>query len=405
MVPFSRQEEGVQTRSRWSGTFSPLTSPNRLAFSLPGALGWNPDPTSGKETLDLDNLKGILQVDPSSRGDLLMGFDLQVSWGVELGRTVTRDLAKDKLRNLLVIGMGGSAIGGDLLRSYLSSHLKMPLFVNRNYELPIFAGPGTLAFVVSYSGNTEETQCAFQSALKAGCTVVLVTSGGRLATEFIRYNLPLILVPPGLPPRAALGYLFFPQLGLLEEAGLVPSQQEAIQETEGLLSRLSQAYGPQSLVSDNLAKQLALKLLGKVPLICGVQDHSEAVALRWKGQLNENSKAFAVCNLFPEINHNEIVDWEASGGFLDEMAFIFLRDRDDLPRISKRMEITIELVEQHRARVIQVFSEGESWLARLFSLIYLGDFVSYYLALLKGVDPTPVVSVDYLKRELARETE
>ena len=352
-------------------------------------------------TIDLDDLKTIRPIDTANMGSLLIGFSRQVSQGIELGRAVSIDLPKDDLRHILVIGMGGSAIGGDLLRSYLSPHLRIPVLVNRNYKLPRFAGPGTLTFVVSYSGNTEETQSAFQVARKEGCFPVLITSGGRLASEGARYSFPVIIVPPGLPPRVALGYLFFPLLGLLEKIGLAPPQQEALKETEDLLFQLSQAYSPQCPTYANMAKQLALKLQGKIPWVYGVQDHTEAIALRWKGQMNENSKALAVYNLFPELNHNEIAGWEVSERFLEEIAWVFLKDKDDLPRISKRMEITAKLAGQSGIQVLQAISEGKNRLARLFSLIYLGDFVSYYLALLKGVDPTPVASLDYLKRELA----
>ncbi|MBI2877688.1 MAG: bifunctional phosphoglucose/phosphomannose isomerase [Candidatus Tectomicrobia bacterium] len=350
--------------------------------------------------IQLDDQTVLKQIDRSDMERLLTAFPLQCQQGVRAGREANLRLAREHVRQIMIAGMGGSAIGGDLLRTYLRSDLPIPLWVIRNYHLPQFASPETLVFIVSYSGNTEETLSVFRDALQAGCQVVALTSGGMLRQECQAKGLPVISIPAGLPPRAALGYLFFPLLAVLEGSGLIPPQGEALQEIEGLLPELSQTYGPQQLTAQNPAKQLALRLQGRLPLIYGSQDHTEAVALRWKGQLNENSKQIAVCNVFPELNHNEIMGWEAAGEIMRLALFLFLRDVEDHPRVARRMEITAEIAAQHGGEVIHVSSQGKSRLARLFSLIYGGDFVSYYLALAKGVDPTPVASIDSLKKAL-----
>lgn len=350
--------------------------------------------------MDLDDLAALKRIDRSDMGGLLASFALQCMEGVRLGREANLKLVREELSQIVVVGMGGSAIGGDLLRTYLATDLRLPLWVVRNYHLPLFVNPGTLAFIASYSGNTEETRSSFRDAVKAGCQVVVITGGGRLGEEGKARGLPLISIPTGLPPRAALGYLFFPLLAVLEGSGLISPQREALQETEGLLAELSKIYGPRRPTPENPAKQLALRLRGRLPFIYGSQDHTEAVALRWKGQLNENSKHMAVYNGFPELNHNEIMGWEAAGELMKSALFLFLRDSEDHPRVARRMEITAEIAAQRGGEVISIASQGRSRLARLFSLICLGDFVSYYLALAKGVDPTPVASIDSLKKAL-----
>lgn len=350
--------------------------------------------------MDLDDLAALMRIDRSDMGGHLASFPLQCMEGVRLGREANLRIAREGLSQIVVAGMGGSAIGGDLLRNYLATDLRLPLWVNRNYHLPPFVSRGTLAFITSYSGNTEETLSSFRDAEEAGCQVVVITGGGRLGEEVKARGLPLISIPMGLPPRAALGYLFFPLLIVLEGAGLISPQREALQETEGLLAELGQAYGPRASTSENPAKQLALRLEGRLPFICGSQDHTEAVALRWKGQLNENSKHIAVYNCFPELNHNEIMGWEGAGEIMKSALFLFLRDAEDHPRVVRRMEITAQIATQRGGEVISIASQGRSWLARLFSLLYLGDFVSYYLALAKGMDPTPVASIDSLKKAL-----
>lgn len=350
--------------------------------------------------MDLDDLVALKRIDKSDMGCHLASFPLQCGEGYRLGREAKPKLVREGLSQIVVAGMGGSAIGGDLLRTYLATDLRVPLWVVRNYHLPPFVSRGTLAFIASYSGNTEETLSCFHDAVEAGCQVVVLTAGGRLGEEGKAQGLPLIAIPTGLPPRAALGYLFFPLLAVLEGSGLIFPQGEYLQETEGLLADLSQDYGPKASVSENLAKQIALRLEGRLPFICGSQDHTEAIALRWKGQLNENSKHIAAYNCFPELNHNEIMSWESAGEIMKSALFIFLRDVEDHPRVARRMEITAEIAGQHGGEVISITSRGRSRMARLFSLICLGDFVSYYLALAKGVDPTPVASIDSLKKAL-----
>ncbi|MEW5762359.1 MAG: bifunctional phosphoglucose/phosphomannose isomerase [Bacillota bacterium] len=302
-------------------------------------------------------------------------------------------------RNIVVTGLGGSAIGGDLLRVFTAGRLDIPVIVNRDYRLPRFVDGGTLVFAVSYSGNTEETLSAYDDARARGASLVALTTGGKLGERAGRDMVPLITVPAGIAPRAATGYLFLPMLAVLERLGLLEGMAG---EVEGLVSHLEAlrgVYGPETPVDRNPAKQLAQRLHGRLPVVWGVAGTTEVAAQRWKGQINENAKAPAYWNLFPELNHNEIVGFEQPGGVLGTIWLVVLRDPEDHPRVNLRVEITRAFVGA-AAGVSEFTASGPTRLARLYSLIYLGDYTSLYLAVLYGTDPGPVRVIDRLKAEL-----
>ncbi|MFZ3063605.1 MAG: bifunctional phosphoglucose/phosphomannose isomerase, partial [Actinomycetota bacterium] len=258
-----------------------------------------------------------------------------------------------------------------------------------------------LVFSVSYSGDTEETLTAFEEArLRRRANVVAITSNGRLKERAAEEGLPLIEIPTGYQPRAALGYLFLPILVILGKVGLVSDKTESIEEAIEILKVKSSRFAVKSLVGQNDAKRLAAELYGKIPIIYGAEGISSAAALRWKAQLHENSKIPAFYNVFSELNHNEIVGWE----MLEEKTQIFdlivLRHPGEYERNKKRIEITLPMIRDHLYSVTEVWAEGESDVARLLSLIYIGDFTSAYLAVLYGVDPTPVERIKLLKEKL-----
>lgn len=337
----------------------------------------------------------------------ILGLPRQIEDATALALTVAdkmKGLKGADLNALIIAGMGGSAIAGDLLRAYLGGQLPAPVIVNRGFGLPGFSSQRTLVFALSYSGNTEETITAFGEALERKCNIVVITSGGKLL-EMARTNgVPSIKVPSGISPRCALGYLFVPILSLLELAGAVGPQQEAISEAAGEARRLAQELGPDSDVGSNLAKKIAIAIGDKVPLIYGSFDNTDAVAMRWKTQINENSKWPAFFNLIPEADHNEIVAFESGAEVLKKFIPIFLEDGDDGERVRKRIKATMKIIGSASGDVIEVKSRGKSRLSRLLSLAYIGDFASYYLALLKSVDPMPVRSIEMLKKELASES-
>ena len=331
---------------------------------------------------------------------LLVEFPEQVKQAVQIGNDAKVSIATSKLSNILLTGLGGSAIGGDLLRSYLADDLKIPFLVNRHYILPEFVDDRTLVIVSSYSGNTEETLAAHVEASKRKAQVFCISSNGETAHLAKRYKQSLITIPKGFPPRAALGFSFFPTLITLSKIGLIPSKDREIKETLALLKKKSKAYS--SLGRDNPALELAKQLYTKLPIIYSSADHVDIVNLRWRGQLAENSKILAFGHVLPEMNHNELVGWKVLRRIMQDMVVVFLRDKADHKRVQLRMAITKEIVDQYAASVVEVHSEGTSLLTRMFSLIYLGDWVSYYLAILNGMDPTPVKIIDDLKNELEK---
>ena len=288
-----------------------------------------------------------------------------------------------KVDRIVVCGMGGSAIGGDLLRAYMRN-AKIPVFVVREYKVPNFVDENTLVFAVSYSGSTEETISAFEDALKKKAKIVAVTSGGYLGQTAKK----VVKVPSGLQPRAALGYLFFPMLGVLANSNLIDVKSN---EAAEMLDTLSKT-GEFKAVGERISKTIG----EKTPIIYA-SDALSPVAYRWKTQFNENSKVPAFHHAFPEMNHNEIVGYQGMGR--SDFIAIFIKDKDDNERVKKRMDITKEIISS-RVDVEEVFTKGEHLLSRLFSGIYYGDFASYYLALANKVDPTPVNVIENLKKKL-----
>lgn len=356
----------------------------------------------------LDNLELIKQIDKSDMLKIMTSFDRQCWEAVEIGERFEgveplKKKINNNLNSIVFTGLGGSAIGADLIKSYLSNELKIPIWVNRNYTLPEFIGEKTLVFCCSYSGNTEETLEAYEQAKEKKGVIVCLTSGGKLKESADGDDFPCVVIPGGLPPRTALGYSFFVPLVLLGRLGLISEKKTQIKEAIQIIRRLREkAVGPEIESSKNQAKQIAISVYNRFPVIYAAADHMDAVATRWRGQLAENSKTLASSHFFPEMNHNEIVGWEYPPDILKKMAIILLRDKDDLARVKKRMDITLGIIKEKAAGAIKVNSRGKGLLARIFSLIYIGDFVSFYLAMLNNVDPTPVDKITYLKECLAK---
>ncbi len=305
-------------------------------------------------------------------------------------------------RNIVVTGLGGSAIGGDILRNYAAKMARLPVVVNRDYHLPAFVGPDTLVLAVSYSGNTEETLAAYEEAARRGAQIIVVSSGGKLSQYARQNGQGLIQVPSGFVPRAAVGWLFAPQALLLGELGLIEGVKEEIREVAAVLKELRESLKPTVDVPVNQARVIAGKCRGNIPVIWGTTGVSEVAAQRWKAQINENAKSPAYYSIFPELNHNEIVGFEAPADLLQKQVYIILRDKEDYGRIEKRIDISKAIIRDKVKNTIEVHSRGQSYLARVFSLIYVGDYASAYLALEYGINPTPVKMIDFLKEQLAR---
>lgn len=310
-------------------------------------------------------------------------------------------LVYGKPRNVVVAGMGGSAIGGELLRDWLKYKAPVPIEVCRDYFLPAYANEDTLVFAVSYSGNTEETLSAFVDAIKRKCMVITVTSGGRLFSFSKKLHVPCIKIPEGLPPRASLPYLFFPLVIVMEKLGVISNTQKEISEAIEVLNCVERENSPEVLTDNNAAKKLALKLKDAVPVVYGFREYG-AVAHRWKTQLNENSKSPSAYDVFPELNHNEVVGWEAPKSLTEKFSVILLRDDAEPPEIKHRIEATKLLVFRRISQISEVYAVGKSTLAKMLYLLHFGDFVSVFLAVLRKVDPTPVKTINAIKKELTK---
>jgi len=300
---------------------------------------------------------------------------------------------------LVVCGMGGSAIGADLVLACLPE-LPVPAAVVRGYGLPAWVGPGTLVVAISYSGDTEETLACAADALERGCTPVCIASGGALAALAGERGLPLLSVPAGGQPRASLGYLAMPLLATLEAAGLCAGSSADVAETVALLRARNGALGPKAPAATNAAKRLAGRLHKKQVVVYGA-GLTVPAARRWKGQVNENAKAPAFWNELPELDHNELMGWTSLPHVAAASLAVFLDDARGDARLLRRAALTAAALEERGVAVERVQTRGASRLARQFSLVQLGDYASFYLALLYGVDPTPVGAIEDFKAKLA----
>ncbi|HEX9972062.1 MAG TPA: bifunctional phosphoglucose/phosphomannose isomerase [bacterium] len=337
-------------------------------------------------------------VDRHNMLQLLTSFPDQFQHARQIGNDFKFNVDPSKIKTIIFAGMGGSAIGGDLIISYLGDQFTQPASVIRNYSLPGYVDSSSLVIVSSYSGNTEESISCLEHAKAKKAHVLCITSGGEIAAIARKNGFPIITVPGGAPPRTALAYLSIPIIIFLTKNGFAADISAELDETEHLLKQKAGDYSPHS--KNNPAAALAQKLSGKIPILYSTADLLSVVGLRWKGQLSENAKVLAFQNVFPELNHNEIVGWEKLRHLFENFQIIYLKDRADHPRNQKRMEITKKILEQVAPLILELFTEGESRLARLFSLIYLGDMVSFYLAILNGIDPTPVEKIQLLKDQL-----
>jgi glucose/mannose-6-phosphate isomerase len=349
-------------------------------------------------TVDLDDAKAVRAQDPGGMVAAIgnLGSDCREGYSNGVGASGLPDLAD--VRSVVFCGMGGSAVAGDVLRSVFRDRLGVPVEVNRSPELPAHAGPHSLVVVSSYSGNTSETLGAFREATKRGCRAIVVTSGGTVAEEAHGAGVPVVGVPGGFQPRAAMGWLAFTALGALEAAGLLPPLAEDVAEAAAEVEVRAAVCGPDSLTGENPAKRLAKELDERIPVVWGAEGIGATAAARWKTQFNENGKMPAWWSSMSELDHNEVVGWtEPFGG---AHAVIALRHEAEDPEIAARFPLSLQIAADAGADTHEVWATGRSSLARLMSLIALGDFTSAYVAIRKGVDPTPVDVIQRLKAAL-----
>jgi glucose/mannose-6-phosphate isomerase len=292
---------------------------------------------------------------------------------------------------LVIAGMGGSAVGGSLARAALGDRERRPIVEVRDYALPAWVDDSWTVLLSSYSGGTEETLACWDAATAAGARRIVCTTGGALGEQAREAGVPLIPLPGGFQPRAAVGYATVVALEVAALAGAAPSLQDEVEAAATLLEGLAREWGPEA-PADSEAKALAAAIGDRVPVVTGA-GLTAAVAYRWKAQVNENANRPAFCSVLPEADHNEIEGWTRRDGFLP----VFLEDPQERhERIRRRFEVTAELI----GGAERVAARGASRLERVLSLVLLGDLVSLYLAVADGTDPAGIPLLQRLKAEL-----
>jgi glucose/mannose-6-phosphate isomerase len=349
--------------------------------------------------VSLDDPQVYRQLDPG--GMLVQLHRLPQQCGAAWQKANDLKLPRDftVVDKVVILGMGGSAIGGDFLRSLLSSNSQPIVFVARDYELPAFVDNKTLVIASSYSGNTEETLSAFGQALQTKCKKLAITTGGKLKALAEEARIPLFIIDHVSPPRAALGYSLVPLIAFMQQLGFMKKAGE-VEEMLAILDKLLTELNETVPASSNPAKQLAKKLQGKIAVTYGAGVLSD-VARRWKTQINENSKAWAFHEVLPELNHNAVVGYQFPQELASKIYVVLLRSPSLHPRTLIRYQVTSELLTQSGISYQAVDSQGQGELSQIMSLVFFGDWVSYYLATLYQTDPTPVKSIDYLKKRLS----
>ncbi|MEY2829270.1 MAG: bifunctional phosphoglucose/phosphomannose isomerase [Bacteroidota bacterium] len=323
---------------------------------------------------------------------LIENFSEQINAAIEIGKKFKASKTATKFENVVVSGLGGSGIGADLTKEYVAAELKIPFLVIKDYIIPNFINDKTLFIASSYSGNTEETLSSIELALKKKAHIICVTSGGKLAEIATKKKLDLILIPAGMPPRACLAYSAVQQLYILKQLNLLKKNFEIdLIATSKLLKKESKNIQKSSI-------NIASKLYQKMPIIYAVNG-MEAVAVRFRQQVNENGKQLCMHHIIPEMNHNELVGWRTKD---DNLAVVIFRNKEDFSRSQTRVELNKKIFKQYTPHIIEIWSKGESHLQRALYLIHVGDWISWHLSVLRNFDCTEVKVIDWLKGELAK---
>jgi len=347
--------------------------------------------------VDLDDASALAEADP---GDMLgavarMADDIGIGYVEGLK---ARDLPEAMgITAVALCGMGGSAVGGDVARALYLDRLGVPIEVVRSPSLPEWCETRTLVVSTSYSGGTAETLGSFEEASRRGCRQVVITSGGHIATRSKELDVPVVVVEKGYQPRAALGILSGSLLGVLQAMGIIPTVSAEVEETALVLARLAKELGPASV--GNRAKAIAGRVLERTPVVWGADGIGATAAMRFKCQLNENGKIPAWWSVMSELDHNEVAAWKDGTGGGNHI--IAMRHEGEDDSIAPRFPLSAAIARDAGATTEEIWAEGDSHLTQLLSLIAVGDWVSVYAGLARGVDPTPVEAIERLKRELA----
>jgi glucose/mannose-6-phosphate isomerase len=324
---------------------------------------------------------------------LIQRFPAQLTEALEIGENAVLTQPTEPINKIFVAGMGGSGIGADFVAEFIVNECKVPYLVGKGYDIPAYIDKNTLYIASSYSGNTEETLSSLAQAEKVGCKIIIIASGGKLVQIAKEKNYDCIIVPGDWPsPRACLGFSLVQQLYVLYKLDFI--SKTAINEIKTSIDLIK--YDQDEI--KNKAEKIANIIFGKIPVIY-TTDRMESVAVRLRQQINENSKALCWHHVIPEMNHNELVGWTEKN---NDLAVIFLRNKDDFKRNAIRMDINKEIYTKYTDTIVEIFSKGQTLVEKSIYLVHLGDWVTWYLSQLRGADAIEVNVINYLKDELAK---
>ena len=350
----------------------------------------------------LDDLKAIMEIDKSNMLQKIASFPNQIIESKEIVNSSKLD-SFFKIDNIIISGMGGSAISGDIVQYLLRDRIEIPIYVNRQYDLPKWANKNTLLISQSYSGNTEETLSSFKQGYQKRCKIIGISSGGKLQDFCEKRDISLIKIPSDLPPRAATGYMLFSSLYCLKQIRIIKYDLESeINETISVTQEFSNNNRKEIPEKENISKQIAQKLIDTIPQVYGFDVYSP-IAKRWCTQFNENSKIISRYDQVSECNHNDIVGWSMNPENTKKFTCILFRDNEiESIYMTRRLDFMKKLFESVASDVIEIQLRGKKRLAKMMYAMYLGDFISCYLAILRKIDPTPVSIINELKDELSK---
>ena len=341
------------------------------------------------------------EIDKDDMYQSIWDFPENIIDAIELSENITLKNEYRDVNNIIIAGMGGSAIGGDVVYSLIKNEIKIPFVVNRGYDLPAWANSSTLIICSSYSGNTEETISILEEAKSLGAKVIGITTGGLLESLCKNYSFDFVNIPSGLQPRAALAFSFIPLLYILKKTSLINVEvKNWLESSVDLIKSKREEYSLDK--ENNPVYQLANKLYNKLPIIYADSTSLETVAVRLKGQICENSKILAYHSIYPEMNHNEIVGWENNEEFFSNYYVLWLMDDEMNSRNKSRKNIISEILSDLNVSQQEIKVDGNSFKERFLLLIHYGDWLSYWCAILHNTDPSPVKNIQTLKDKLSK---
>ena len=324
---------------------------------------------------------------------LITRFMEQLDEAMEIGANANIRPVEGRADHVYVAGLGGSGIGADFVASFIREHASIPYLVGKGYDIPAYVGPNSIAIASSYSGNTEETLRSFEQMRAAGARIIVVSSGGKLIELAKEHDLDYVKVPDTWPsPRACLGYSLVAQLHIMHKLGFIDG------------SLLDQVTASSALLRDQQdsikheAEIIARLIHGKLPIIYST-DRYAPVSVRFRQQLNENAKMLCWHHIIPEMNHNELVGWRDKN---DDLAVIYFRSKEDFSRNQTRIDINKEIIGNYTDTIIEIFAKGEGQIQQSMYLVHMGDWISWYMSQLRGMDSIEVKVIDFLKGELAK---